>query len=79
MTHHRILDVLAYNIDRLLDEQGLSNKDIYTNTSLSESYVSRLRHAKENPTIMKLAELADFFGVPCYQLFLQPKSEARTH
>lgn len=64
----------AHNLQRLMDHHGLSQAELARKTGVGQSTLSKLLNTDDpsamNPRSSTVEQLADFFGVPGWQLLV---------
>lgn len=60
--------ILAANIERLRNENGLTRENLAVALEFDNSYISKLEKGKINITIDRLIKIADFFDIEIHKL-----------
>lgn len=66
----KLQKVIQNNILKLMSESNVSMRQLSADINCSESYVQKLLNGDFHPKLEKLTDIADYFHVPIWALFL---------
>lgn len=64
--------IVATNMRRFRDLQGMSQSDLSKVTGIDQGYLSRIENQKSHPNLETLDKIADAFGIATHELMLNP-------
>lgn len=66
--HESAKNLLAANLKRLRKQSGMSQEELGLKIDVDQAYISRLEAGSLNPTLEKLAEVADVLNIEVSKL-----------
>ena len=70
MVSRSFLELIAANLEALMEEAGWDDNQVALQSGVSKKTVNNIRRARHNASANTLAALATAFGVPPYQMLL---------
>lgn len=78
MADKRVMDIrilVGLNVARLRREKALKQEPLADVAGFTQSYLSQIENGRVNLTLLRLNDLAQFFGVSPMELFRAPNSQ----